>query len=307
MIKNVLITGGTGFIGSNLMTQLLKNDFNIILLKRSFSNTERINDILPKIKFYDIDKIDLLDIFKKEKIDLVINLATFYKKFDSYSDIETIFNANLIYGAKILELMGIFGIKNIINTGSFFEYSYSKSQVKENSDKTNPLNIYGVSKVLFENMLTFYSKKYNIKSVTLRLFYPYGERDNKNKLIPHIISNALADKEIRILNPNQIIDFIYIKDVVSAYIKTINNFSSLKSKNTAINIGSGKFFSVQEIIDTIEKLIGKKLNIIVEKNNNEDPKFSYSNINLAKKIISWQPEYSLSDGLKETIEYYKNQ
>jgi len=133
-MKTILITGATGFLGSHLVEKLLSDGFNIIVLKRSFSNVWRIKHLLDKLISYDIDKISLERIFEENKIDVIIHTATLYgrKKEKIYEIIES----NFILPLKLLELAVINNTKSFINTDTSLPkhlnyYSLSKNQFKE--------------------------------------------------------------------------------------------------------------------------------------------------------------------------------
>jgi nucleoside-diphosphate-sugar epimerase len=300
MIKNILVTGGTGFIGSHVVEALLNENFNVIILKRQSSDIWRIKNFLEKIVSYDIDKIDLRDIFKENQINAVIHLATYYKKYHNYDDIEKMIYSNIAFPTKILDLCVEYDVKYFINTGTFFEYDISTLPVSEN-EKKKAFNLYSSTKISFEEILSFYGDK--VKCVTLKIFSPYGEKDNDYKLIPTLINKAIKNEEIYLSEGFQKLDFIYVKDIANAYIKAIKSMKEIDSLES-FNIGTGFPYSIREIVSLIQEILDKEINVVWGDSAQDIP-ICYADIAKAKEILKWQPLYSLREGLSRTIEYYK--
>lgn len=307
MIKNVLLTGGTGFIGSNLLEALLKNKYNVILLKRSTSNTKKIEPFLRLIKSYDIDSHDLEQIFENEDIDAILHVATYYKKLHDFNDIKPMFYANITFPSMLLDLAKKHNIKRFINTGTFFEYSYKNLPITENTDKTDPFNLYSMTKIAFEKILEEHVKKrYIEKAVTLKIFTPYGDKDNENKLIPFLIKGALSNKDkLQLSEGFQKLDFVYVKDIADAYIKCLNNIDDFQNDYETINIANGFPYSIREIVSVIEDILDTQLKKKWGETSGKDIDIIYADISKAADLLDWKPNYSIHEGLKATVEFYK--
>lgn len=301
MIKNIIITGGTGFIGSHVLEKLLNEGINIILLKRSYSDIWRIKNLFNKLIVYDIDIIPLENIFQKNKIDAVIHVATYYKKYHDYNDIENMIFSNITFPTKLLDLCAKYGIKYFINTGTFFEYNIRTLPVKE-TDGKKPCNLYSSTKISFEDIIKFYRDK--VKSITLRIFSPYGEKDNEYKLIPTLIKKAIYNEEVHLSEGFQKLDFIYVKDIANAYYKVLQNIENLENLES-FNIGFGFPYSIREVVSIIQEILNKEIDISWGKPT-KDISICYADINKTKDKLNWKPEYSLKKGLEKTIEYYKD-
>lgn len=305
MIKTVLVTGGTGFIGSFVIEKLLDNNIKVILLKNSTSNTWRIDHVLSSIQSYDLDKVNLDFIFSKNNIDAIIHLATFYKKQYITQDIDSMISANITLPLKLLDLAKENQVKYFINTGTFFEYLSNGKPIKEDKAKRHPFNLYALTKICFEDMLKYYSEVYNIKSVTLKIFSPYGPKDNENKLIPSIIINSLKNSEVKLSQGLQKLDFIYVKDIAEAYIKCLKRINFSKNNFEILNIGSGITQSIREIVLNIENILGHPIKKIWGKPTKDNLKTIKCDRSKAYKTIGWTPKYKITDGLQETIDYYR--
>lgn len=304
---NILVTGATGFIGSFLTERLVKEKHKVIILKRSTSNIWRIKEIFDKLVSYDVDRVSIESIFKREKIDMVLHLATNYKKFHSSKDVEIIIDSNIKFPSLILEYAKENDVKYFINTGTFFEYEFvNKEPIREESPK-KAYNFYACSKLAFEETLKFYTQNYNIRGITLKLFAPYGYKDNEYKLIPSLIKKALNNETIFLTKGEQMLDFTYVKDIVEAYLRSMNYIQIMSTKYDVFNIGTGKAYSVKELVSLTSEIIGKKLKVewgAIPYSKNEIF-YACADITKASIKLHWSPKYSLVEGLKETINWYR--
>ncbi len=300
----ILLTGATGFLGSHILDKLVKNGYNIAILKRSWSDTWRINHLLDQIKIFNLDLTSLEKIFQSIKPEYVIHLATLYSKFDSDVDMNNMYRSNVSFPAELLEIGVKYGLKGFINTGTFFEYDCTQQPINENNP-IKPFNLYAKTKLDFELILKSYSEKININ--TFRIFSPYGERDN-NKLIPMLIQKALSKQTIQLSDGMQKLDFIYALDVANAYIEALE-VMPLKEKlgsYNVYNLGSGTPTSVREVVSVVEQNLGEHLNVVWGDPSTVDIPIAYADLSKIKKELSWTPSYSIHQGIANTIDYYRN-
>lgn len=298
MSKYIILTGATGFVGSHLLNKLLNENKKVILLKRSFSNTWRIKNLIThsNLTLFNLDKENLTDIFTQYDIEGIFHLATSYIQSNNNKDISNMINANIEFPTILLNNGVNSGIKYFINTSTVYEYSQKKLPINENSNY-EPLNFYATTKLSFETLLKYYTKEFNLNTVTLNLFTPYGPKDNESKLLPYIILQRLKNKKVILKNPNKYMDLIYINDVINAYMKLYDKIS-LFTNYSKFNIATGKNYQIKIIDKFIDSLI----------NNYEfelESDFKYVETNKSKDILKWIAITSLEDGLNSTIEYYK--
>jgi len=300
----ILVTGGTGFIGSHLVHKLLKLKHKVILLKRRMSDTWRINDVLKQCFIYNSDD-NLEKVFRENKIDIIIHLATKYVKFHKHSkEAKEIINTNITFPTLLLDLAVKYKVNGFINTGTCFEYRLTNKKLKE-TDKIEPYNFYAASKIAFEEVLKFYSKNYKINAVTLKLFYPYGEKDNQ-KLISLVITALLQKQKLCLNSGKQKLNFTYISDIVDAYIKVLNFiFSSEYTSYEVFNTGADKAYSVRQIVHYLQKIYHDKgdINFGTSSHKNKDIKHMNCNNQKAKRLLNWQPKVNLATGLDKTYNY----
>ena len=302
-MKYILLTGGTGFIGSQLAEKLLEQKENIILLKRSYSDTWRIDDYIdsfPNIELIDIDKNNIESIFGNYDIEGILHLATYYTKFHKSNDIADMIESNITFPTDLLENAVKNNCKYFINTGSFGEYSMEKIPIDENV-KISPFNLYSSTKVAFEDILKYYNTEYSIKASTLKLFTPYGPKDDENKIIPYLIVNSIKGNKITIQSTSKKLDVVHVNDIIEAYIQTKNNIKKFNNYEN-FNIANGTSHSIKEIYSIVEEKLGKAEVEFLESDLSEVK----ANIDKSKNMINWIPKVSLEEGLQLTIEYYKN-
>ena len=299
-MKRILLTGATGFLGSHLLEAMLSRGYEVVVLKRTVSDVWRISHLLHKVNVYDIDMVSLDEILSDNPVDIIVHLATLYKKFDHSNDVAEMVASNVSFPVELLETGVRKGVKGFINTGTFFEYDCSSLPVCEDA-KISPFNFYAKTKLAFESILSTYANQLNIK--TLRLFSPYGEKDN-NKLIPMVIQKALSNERIEFSDGFQKLDFIYASDIVNAYLKSIEKLDSNEAGYRVYNIGSGVAISVREIVSVIEQRLGKMINKKWGAPSKVDIPIVFADISRASKELDWIPKYSISEGIERVIEHY---
>jgi nucleoside-diphosphate-sugar epimerase len=292
MKDTILLTGATGFLGSHILKNLLNNNFNVIILKRSFSNTWRINDILDKTIFYDVDKVDIEKTFKENKIDIVIHTATKYgRKNESFLEI---LDSNLFFPLKLLDLLLRYNVKTFLNT--------------DTTAYNHFINYYSLTKMQFVDWLKLLNNR--IKIFNLKLEYIYGEMDDTSKFLPMLIINLLKRVNTIDLTPgNQERDFIYVEDVVNAYIDIILKKDNFSNGFYEYSIGSGESIKIKDLVLLIKKMTNNEVTQVkfgaLPYRNNEIM-YSKANIKKIRDDIGWIPKFSLEEGLKNTILWYKN-
>ena len=296
--KKILITGGTGFIGYHLAKKCLKLNWSVTSL--STKNPTKIRK-LKKIKYLisDISKKSDLKKIININYDYVVNLAGYVdhsrKKKTLYSHYNGCRNISEIFLRK--------KIKKFIQIGSSIEYGRNLSPQKENLNNTKTFSIYGKAKLMSTNYLLSLYKKYSFPVSVLRLYLVYGPYQDRNRVIPIVIDNALKSKEFDCSLGTQFRDFVYIDDVVNGIIKLLK---TKKNNGQIINLGSGKPIMIKDVILKICKIIGSgKPQFGRIKFRKDEIKNLYPSIVKAKKILNWRPKVKINFGLKKTINFYK--
>ena len=296
----IVITGGAGFIGSHLVDEYIKNGFEVLIIDNlSTGKKENINKnaIFEKIDLKEKNKLKkIIEKFKPDIINHHAYISNILKaeKMRGKFIVENITNfLNLIEPSKEF-------IKQFIFASSCAVYGEKLPPLKENDD-LKPINLYGLSKLLIENSLIYFSKKYNFKHTILRYSNVYGPRQriNSESGVISIFTNKIINKKpLTIFGDGENTrDFIYISDVVKANILSID-------KEGIFNIGTGKETSINELVKIFEKVTGLSLK---KRYLNKDSgvKRSYLDIKLSEDFLNFKSEIDLYEGLKKTLECYE--
>lgn len=290
-MKKIVITGHSGFIGQHLVSKL-QDDYSVIGIANTLQKKQSITEIKK-----DVRTISPSDI--PGKIDCIIHLAalsdvTYCQKFP-----QKCFDINVTGTQKMLEVARKKNSKFIFISTSHV-YGYPKKLPLSELTETHPQMVYPTSKLMGELACNSYANSYDLDITVLRLFSVYGPYSPKHLVINKIISQTMKSNKLKLGNLKPKRDFIFILDVISAIELMIKN-----TKNFNIfNIGSGKNFSILQICKKLEKISGKKLEILPTKKfirTNEIPKIQ-ADISKIKKL-SWLPTTSIDDGLKYTWQW----
>lgn len=304
--KKVLITGSTGLVGSNLLRRCLKEGAEVHIITTSTSNRWRLKDVLDNIHEHCADLLDYIHLAKvicAIEPEIIFHLAA-YGVYVYEEDVNKIMETNIMGTINLLNACKNIEFELLVNTGSVFEYGIKSVPLKEN-DLLEPVSNYGVSKTASTLYCQALAKRENRPIVTLRLFTPYGYYEKPPRLIPSAILSCLNGESPKLSSPDSVRDFVFIEDVVDAYLKVVEN--SNKAKGEIFNIGYGKQYSVREVVDAIVKLTGNKAEPEWGSisDSRVDSKMWEANISKAKKMLNWQPEYNLNGGLRRTVEWFK--
>lgn len=303
---NILITGGTGFIGSHLLNKLIHTNHKIFVLKKTTSDTWRIKDIQKKLEFIDFEETrDLEKIFSKNKFELIIHLAAAYiKNHKSSEDIIKLIYSNVTFPSILLDVASKHQVKGFINTGTCFEYKLSRSKLTEESVRT-PHNFYAATKIAFEEVLKYYTNEGRICGTSLKLFYAYGEKDTL-KIIPLMINSLIKNIPLKCSLGEQRLNFTYVGDIVNAFIKAIEFTVKNKPKNyQSFNISSDKIYTLKKLKKILEKISGKKSAISFSLPYPENEvKYMSCDVTKSKRLLKWEPKTDIVDGLTKTYNFY---
>lgn len=304
-MKKCLVTGATGFIGSNLVRKLVKEDYEVYALIRpnSVSGIERLKDI-EKVKYITSAPKDILNEYKLPQLDVCFNLASYGVNYDN-QDMYEMIDGNIKYLIEVIDFVSQNNTKLLIHTGSCFEYGITDENRKIDEDTPlNPQSLYGAAKASSTIMGNIYAKSKGVNMVTVRPFGIYGPGEGIHKLVPQLINAALNNKKIDMTYGEQIRDYLYIDDLVEAYIKISEN-NELK-QNEIYNICSGNQIKIKEFSDIICQITGCIKDIFklgkVPYRSNEVMYFVGDNKKIVNKI-KWKPKVSLEEGISLMIYY----
>ena len=308
-MKNILITGVAGFLGSHLADFYLKKNFNVIgidnFLTGSYDNIKHNykNNLFHFIEHDLCNKIKI-----NEKLDFILHFASPASPVDY-----------LKYPIETLKI-GSFGTNNMLEMaleknatilvastseiyGDPLEHPQSESYFG-NVNPIGPRSVYDESKRFLEALTTAYYTKKNADVRIVRIFNTYGPRMriNDGRAIPNFINQALKNKNITVYGDgSQTRSFCYVDDTINGIDKILNS-----NYNYPVNIGNPDEFTILYLAKKIRTLIESKSKIIFKNLPENDPKIRRPNINLAKNILNWEPNINLNQGLSKTIKFFKN-
>lgn len=241
----ILLTGATGFLGSRLLESLIAAGHEVVAVKRSFSDTSRIEKLLNnnRLHIFDIDRIDPKDIFNQYSIDTIIHTATEYGRNDT--PVFRILEANLILPLRLAEIGIEYGVKCFINTDSYFN--------KENYSYSNLLN-YSLSKKSLLIWLKQLSRRLKVINVVLE--HIYGPYDSKSKFVESLIQQIAIEQipRVPLTYGHQKRDFVYLDDVITAYLKLIEYGRKHEFSFKTFEVGTGQSVQIRDFAETIKAL-----------------------------------------------------
>jgi UDP-glucose 4-epimerase len=303
--KTILVTGGAGFIGSHLVDRLIKKGHKVIIVDKLYSGRKKNFDPQAKFFRFDVQNTKIFNIFKKEKPDIVYYLSgpiNLRRRID-----DPLFEKNLdiLKGLKrFLDWSYISKVKKFVFVSSGGAiYSEAKIIPTSENHPVSTSSIYGLANLILEKLLEEYSKIYNLNFTILRLSNVYGSRQWKEGIIPSFIISLLKN-EPPIINGNgkQTRDFIYIDDVIEAML-----IVGIGKEVGIFNVGSGQEITIDKLYKKIAGILKKKIEPKYSFSQNIGAKRNALNCLKIKKIFNWKPKYSLDEGLKKTIKWFKTE
>lgn len=304
---NIVVTGADGFVSSHLCDYLVSHECKVLaLIKRNSSGIFKNLNFKKKglkIKWGDTQDLPLL-LQVTKNTDIVFHLAAqSHVGYSLYNPFETYMN-DVTSTLNILESARINDIKRIVHAGSSEIYGKPQNVPIDESHPLSPRSPYAAAKASSENLLQSYFFTYGLPVVMSRFFNIYGPRQGLDQAIPKFILQAINDKPITIYGDgNQTRDYTFVSDAVKAYVK-LGLIKKLEGQ--VLNIGSGKEIKIKDLARTIITLSKSKSKLSFDKKlrSGETPRLLCNN-SQAKITINWKPETSLIEGLKQTIDFYK--
>ena len=294
-----VVTGGAGFIGSNLVDHLVRIDHKVIVLDNFVSGKKanlahhKKKDV--KIIRADISKSKSLDKYFK-KVDYVFHLAGLAEIIPSIKNPKKYFNTNVLGTLKVIEAAKRARVKKLIYADSSSCYGSPKNLPTSEKEKIDIKHPYGLTKFLGEQLVLKYATNFNMPNISFRFFNVYGPRLNISGQYGAVFGNFLKKKKNNkpltiVGDGKQTRDFIHVDDLTNAFIKVAKS----RLINKIYNLGSGKEISINKIAN----LFGGKKTFIPKRPR--EPKRSLANISKIKKDINWKPTITIQEGIKRLL------
>jgi UDP-glucose 4-epimerase len=301
----ILVTGGAGFIGSNVVDAYIEQGHEVIVVDDLSSGKKQ--NLNNKTKFYKLDICDrsLEEIFRKERIDIVNHHAAQVDVRKSIADPAFDARINIEGSLNILENCRKYGVKKIIfaSSGGVIYGECGKFPPNEDSP-VSPISPYGISKYAMERYLFTYQKIYGLKYTALRYGNVYGPRQDpygEAGVVAIFSGKMLNEEEVNIFGDGeQVRDYVYVGDVVRANILCLE-----KGDNEIFNIGTGKSASVNELFLEMKRLTGYSKDAVYRPARAGELFRSSLDVAKAAKRLGWKAEVNLKEGLKKTIDFFR--
>ena len=310
MTKTILVTGGTGFIGSNLCKRLIKEDNKVICVDNNYTGSlANVEELLahPNFTFIEHDIINPLDI--DEKIDEIYNLACPASP-PAYQGDKAIFTTKTcVYGAvNMLELARKNNAKILqTSTSEVYGEPLEHPQRESYRGNVNPIGIracYDEGKRCAESLFFDYNRIYGIRIKVIRIFNTYGPMmdPNDGRVVSNFICQALRGEDLTIYGDgSQTRSFCYVDDLIDIILQVMNSEDEFLGP---INTGNPGEFTIKELADMVKAKINPNLKITYKPLPSDDPTQRRPDISLAKNKFGWEPKIKLNEGLDKTIEYF---
>ncbi|MFV9676551.1 MAG: SDR family oxidoreductase [Methanosarcinales archaeon] len=301
----IVITGGAGFIGSNLAEVLSKDNANEVIVLDDLSTGKLANTNEMAIKFVNgsITDLELLQTIFKD-VDYVLHQAAIPSVPRSINEPIASNNANINGTLNVLVAARDRNVKKVIYASSSSVYGDTPELPKREDMTPTPLSPYAVTKLTGEHYCNVFNEVYGLKTVALRYFNVYGPKQDPYSdyaaVIPKFVSRVRRDEPPLIYGDGQQTrDFTFVKDVVTA------NIRAMKSDATGVfNIASGNRITIQELAELVMKLMAKDLGVIFEEPRTGDVLHSLADVSKAKAGFGYEPGYRLETGLEETVKWF---
>ncbi len=303
--KRIVVTGGSGFIGSQLTERLVKEGAYPHVIEKSALKMENLENVRSHIEFHQADICDrnkISQIISDVKPSIVFHLAACLKRERDPKIIDQLMDVNFKGTLNLLDAAKAVSVDRFIFPSTSDVYGSNKSPFVE-TQAIDPVSPYSLSKAAAELACKMYFKIFGVPVVILRPFLTYGPRQKPDLLIPELIISALSKKDFKMTKGEQKRDINFVDDLVDAFMA-----AALKKEavGETINIGTGNMYRIVDIVKTILDIMGNpiKPDIGALKYRENEIWEMYCGNSKAKKLIGWEPKTSLSEGLEKTIKWY---
>jgi len=298
----VVVTGGAGFIGSNIAEELAKKYEVVIVDDLSSGKLENIRGLNLEFVRGCVTDIDLLKkVFRDAEY--VFHQAAIASVQKSLEDPLKVEEVNVRGTLCVLIAARDADVEKVVFASSAAVYGDSPELPKRENMTPQPKSPYAVSKLAGEYYCEVFNEVYGLKTVSLRYFNVYGPRQDLTSeyaaVIPRFLIRSLAGKPLVIYGDgNQTRDFVFVKDVVNANILAME-----KNVCGVFNVASGKAVSINELAEVVMKVVGKNVEVVYERERKGDVRHSLGDISKARTFLGYVPEYSLEEGLRITLKW----
>jgi len=313
----ILVTGGAGYIGSHAVRRLLQYNYKVVVYDNLVNGHKESLPAEAELVVGDLNDKEKLDkLFKEHEFDAVMHFAGFIEVGESMKNPAKYYKNNVVNTLNLLEAMVNNNVKKIIfsSTAALFGYP-DEIPIKEETKK-EPVNVYGRTKLMTEQMLKDFDAAYGLKFIALRSGADFGIGEDHNPethLIPIILQVAMGKrKAIKIFGTDYLTkdgtcirDYIHVTDLINAHVLALKKLLSANESNY-YNLGNGNGYSVKEIIEAAREITSHPIPAIKSKRRSGDPAVLVADSTKIQKELGWKPKYDLKAIIKSAWEWHKN-
>jgi len=322
MSKNILVTGGAGYIGSFIVRQLKKDGFTPIIVDNlSSGHIDAVRDFkLVKLDLVK-QKKKLKKVFNDNSIQGVIHMASFIQMGESFKNPLKYFNNNLVAAINLLEVMQEYSVKKIVFSSSAGVYGNPERLPIKEDDVKNPENPYGETKFMIEKVLYWCDKAWDLKYMSIRYFNAAGasfdgsigeDHPQESHLIPIAMKKALEGSKFTIFGDDydtkdgtNVRDYIHVIDLAEVHTLALDALLKGKGSNY-FNAGVGKGYSNKEIIEMIKKVTNLDFQVEYGERRPGDADTLYASTEKIRKVFNWKPKYALKEIIESAYKWHKS-
>ncbi len=300
----VLVTGGAGYVGSVVADELLCAGHEVVVFDNLQQGHKEAVPVQAQFVLGDICKPGALDgLFRQFNIDAVMHMAAETVVEYSTTDPKRYFQTNVAGGIHLLNAMLKHKVTKMIFSSTAAVYGEPQATPINEDHPKNPINAYGLSKLMFEQILEWYGKAYGVKHISLRYFNAAGATDRlgedhhpETHLIPNILRAAMNNEPVPVFGIDYptpdgscIRDYVHVADIAQAHILALDKLDALSGK--ACNLGSGRGYSVIEVIQAAQEVTGMKIATKVCPRRPGDPAVLVASASRARSELGWTPRF----------------
>lgn len=311
----ILVMGGAGYIGSHTVKHLLANNYSVVVADNLVYGHKEAVDSRAKFEIADLaDKASLRKVFDKYNIDAVIHFAAFAYVGESVQNPQKYYQNNVVGTINLLDVMMEYGVKKIVFSSTCATYGEPQYTPIDEKHPQNPINPYGRTKLMIEQIFADYEKAYGLQHIALRYFNAAGcaadgsigeSHTPETHIIPLVLKAITGERDnIKVFGTDYntrdgtcIRDYIHVEDLALAHRLAVEK---LGSYNGCINLGTGVGTTVKEIITAAENVSGKKCPVEYAERRAGDPAKLFADNRKAKEILGWNPQYLNIENIIQT-------